>query len=537
MNNAKPDTLPRHIRALLRPDAYAHPAASIQLIQTHASYVVVAGDHAYKLKKALDLGFADWRTLEQRRQNCLEEIRLNARGCPSLYYGVLSVNRFEGAYRLDGPGEAVDYAVHMRRIAEERTLASLIESPRAGFDMIGRVAWKLLRFHAAAEDGPRVRAIGGLATMAENWRSNLDAMAASPAAGVTGAALEGIRGYGDAFIEANQPLFLRREEEGRVRECHGDLRADAICFDEEAPDGVCLFDCLEFSERLRYSDTGLDVAFLAMDLERRGRRDLSDLFQSLYTAAAGDKTLPLVSRFFRCYRALVRAKVAAILAADTGVTESQRRAARADAAAHVRLAWSYARPNAPPQIVMVMGLTGSGKSVAAGALAHRIGAAYLSTDVIRKEQAGLPAGARAAAAPGRGLYSQRRTRMVYAEMLRQAGESLDSGYAVVLDGTYLTRDLRAPVARLARRRGVQLRVVECRAGDDVVRKRQEDRRGQPWTTSDATWAIYVSQKQSYQPPAEVAEEARASIEAGADLTAELDRIEAMLAQATVVPRL
>jgi aminoglycoside phosphotransferase family enzyme/predicted kinase len=496
------EELPAAVRGLLSPRAYGHPAPDIRLIQTHISYVVLAGAYAYKLRKPVDLGFLDFTSLEARRLDCEAEVRVNSRACQSLYYGVEALRRDGDDYHFGGEGETVDFAVKMRRLPSERMLAALLARGQVDFEMVGRLVWKVARFHQAAEGGDRVRRVGGLAALEQAWSENLRDLEALGLDGADPARVGAFRAYGEDFWRANRALLLRREEEGRVRDCHGDLRADSVCFDDAAPDGICLFDALEFSERLRFTDTGLDIAFLAMDVERRGFPETAAVLLSLYTAAMGDSTLPLVSSFFLCHRALVRAKVAGILAGQAEVPAAQREGAQDEAALHLRLAAQYARPNAAPAVVVVMGLSGTGKSVLAGAVAHRIGAALLSTDIARKELAGsLPTGRHAAPLQS-GLYAPSVTERVYSALAAGAEAFLRDGRAVVLDGTFLRRDQRATVTALRDRFQVPLLFVECTAPEALVRERQEQRSSQPWTASDATWEVYLSQKSRYQPPLE-----------------------------------
>ncbi len=520
--------LPAHVRALLSPGAYDHAMQDVELIQTHVSYVILAGDHAYKLKKAVDLGFLDFTSLEQRRHYCEEEVRLNSRTCASLYHGVEAVCRDKGRYRIGGQGEVVDYAVHMRRLPADRMLSSLLEAGAVSNDVIGRLVWKLAQFHASADGGPRVRAAGGFEALSRNWAANLEELRPFVGRTLPLEDLEAIRTFGLGFLERYRPVLRARETEGRIRECHGDLRADAICLDAASGD-ACIFDCLEFSESLRCSDTGLDIAFLAMDVERRGHREVSDMFLSLYTAACGDKSLGLVSSFYRCYRALIRGKIAGILLDQAGIAAAQRREAEAESRLHFNLARSYARQNLKPAVVLVMGLSGTGKSLLAGALAHRVGASLLSTDIVRKELAGVGPARRPPSAPGAALYAPDITSRVYSEMVRQAGSFLAGGHAVVLDGTYLTRPQRQAVFELAERRDVPLLLVECQAPDEVIRLRQGKRGAEPWTASDATWEVYLSQKAVYEPPREVPAERSLVVDSTQDLGTEIEAVLGWLA--------
>ena len=517
--------LPAPLAALLTAEAYPHPAADIRLVETHISWVILAGDFAYKLRRPLDLGFVDFRHLARRRQDCLDEVHLNRRTCAGLYLDVLPISSDGQRIRLGGPGEVLDYAVQMRRLPEERMLARLLEAGQASFDMLGRLVWKIVHFHAAAEGGAEIRATGGYATMVANWQRNLGECRPFVGQALDEDQYQRIRGFAGGFADQYRELFLQREEEGRIRDCHGDLRADAVCFHGAAPDGICIFDCLEFDARLRCSDTGLDLAFLAMDLEQRGQREAADIVQSLYTAAAADPTLPLVSSFYRCYRATIRGKVAAIRAAQPELAPGQAAGALAESRRHFALAVRYARPDLAPALVLVMGLSGSGKSLVAGGLAHRVGAALLSTDIIRKELAGLPPARRAPVATGSGLYGRGMNARVYARMTERAERLLAEGHAAILDGTYLTRGLRAPVLELAARMRVPLTVVVCTAPEAVLRERQQHRGVQPWTASDATLEVWLEQQHRYEPPDEVPPAVRLLLDTTRGLAASLDRLE------------
>ncbi len=300
------------------------------------------------------------------------------------------------------------------------------------------------------------------------------------------------------------------------------MRSDAVCFDESLPDGICIYDCIEFNDALRYGDTALDVAFLAMDLDYRGRSDLSDLFIGLYTPAIGDVELPLLLNFYKCYRACVRGKVESLLSADTGVPVRKRGVARRRAQAYFRLAETYARKKSRPGLAIVSGPSGSGKSVLAGALASRTGAALLSTDMLR---------ARASAEPGRGVdidagkYSEESRAGVYDVMLDRADALLGEHRPVVLDGTFIQRQQRAPFIELARSSKRPLLIVECSAPDEVVRERQKRREAESWSVSEGRWEVYLAQKQRIEPADEVSAAERIAVDTTLELEDQLEVIE------------
>ena len=271
------DPLPPHIRALHAAAAYPGRVREIVLIQTHISYVFLVDDEVYKLKKPVNLGFVDFTTLEKRKFDCEEEVRLNKRGCPEgVYYGVVPVIRSGGAYRVLRETESpeatvVDYAVHMRRLPQDRMMDVLLDRDAVDFDMIGQVAGRLAQLHREAAAGPEITAKGGTETHRTNWRDNLTHVRPFVGRTLSQKRFDRIEAFVAAFFAREAATLRQREHQGWVRECHGDLRSDAVCFDDSLPGGICIYDCIEFNEAFRYSDTGLDAAFLAMDLDYRGR--------------------------------------------------------------------------------------------------------------------------------------------------------------------------------------------------------------------------------------------------------------------------
>lgn len=491
--------LPDYVRALLDPSIYPQGTPRVELVQTHISYVLLAGEHVFKLKKAIDLGFLDFSRLEARRHFCEEEVRLNSRLCPALYYGVEPIVRAAGRYRIGGAGEVVDYAVHMRRLPAAGMMEGLVERGQLTFALLGRLAERLARFHAEAAQGEEIARIGGFDTFAAHWLDNFDQLRPYVGRTIADGRFQRLHAYADTVLDRDQEMFRKREAEGRVRDCHGDLRCESVCFDFPAPGDVCISDCIEFSEAYRCSDTGLDVGFLAMDLEARGRADLADVLVGLYCAAAGDSSLPLVLRAFKSYRALVRGKVNSLISSQSEVPAGERLRARRQAAVFFRLAESYARGRPGGAMVLVMGLTGSGKSVLAGAVASRLYGALLATDIIRKELFGLEPTEHVRSDYGAGIYSAEATDRVYREVAARARRFMEAGATVVLDGTYLRRRQRAPAVDLARARGAKLLVIECWAPEGVIAARHRARTAEAWTTSDATWEHYLAQKAMVEP--------------------------------------
>src|SRR5579859_2713230 len=302
------DLLPK----LLRPSAFAHPARDLRLIETHISWVILAGDFAYKIRKPVNFGFLDFSTLEQRHQDCEAEVQLNRRLCPDLYLGVVDVVRREdGLLFIGGPGRAVEPAVKMRRLPEQGMLPTLLQRGEADARLMQQIARSLAAFHSAAATGKGVDAYGSLETIRANWAENFAQTQDSALLGPHTRAA--IQTHVNQFLSDNVGVFEHRVAGGRIRDGHGDLHAASVC---SARRQLYLFDCIEFNRRFRCADVAAEVAFLAMDLEHLGRADLATAFVDAYVRCSGDTELPSLLDFYKCYRAFVRGKVRAFRLAE-----------------------------------------------------------------------------------------------------------------------------------------------------------------------------------------------------------------------------
>jgi len=269
-STATPDITgqPPLITDLLRPEAYDHPAEDLRLHETHTSWVVLAGNYAYKLKKPVSLGFLDYTTQERRRADCEEEIRLNQRFSPDVYLGIAEVKQYKGRFHVGGAGGFGEPAVWMRRLPEEDMLPALISRGIADARLARRIGRRLARFHATAATGPGVDEYGGLPTIAGNWKENFEQMAPFVGRTISGDINEHIREYVDGLLKQHAQLFESRVAEGRIRDGHGDLHAASICVENGH---IRLFDSLQFAPRFRCADVAAEVAFLAMEFEHHGR--------------------------------------------------------------------------------------------------------------------------------------------------------------------------------------------------------------------------------------------------------------------------
>jgi aminoglycoside phosphotransferase family enzyme len=326
------------VEALMKPEAYDEKTDSIELIQTHISFVFLTRNFAYKVKKAVNLGFLDFTTLEKRRFFCEKELELNRRLCGDMYVEVVPINR-SGAIKMKGEGRTIEYAVKMKRISQENIMAKLIEENKVGSKLIDRIAKIIAEFHAKAETDERTSQFGSSAILEANWNENFDQTQEFIGEAISMEDFNRIREEIDRFMKKNVSLFEKRMAEGRVRDCHGDTHSGNIF----VADQVYIFDAIEFNERFRYSDVASDVAFLAMDLDFKRRADLSDLFVERYAEYSGDQELTKLLPFYKCYRAYVRGKVACFKLRDPGMDGAAKTAAAREAKAYFKLASDYAK--------------------------------------------------------------------------------------------------------------------------------------------------------------------------------------------------
>jgi len=323
---------------LLSPHALPDPTQSVTLVQTHISMVFVGDEYVYKVKKEVDFGFLDFSTLEKRRHFCEQEVRLNQRLSRGIYLGVVPVTLARGEHRLGRRGgEIVDYAVRMRRIPQDRLMKTLQERGELREPHLEDVADLLARFHREAERSAEIDAFGSW----ESFKVNTDENFAQtePFVGQTleRRDFEKIRDWTNAFYVQNGPLFEQRIREGRIRDCHGDLHMEHICF----LDPVAAIDCIEFNDRFRYSDTLADIAFLLMDLEFNGEGGHARRLWEMYAKRSNEEGMDRLLAFYKVYRAYVRGKVIGFQLNDANIDAGTKEKAKQTAGDYFRLAGGY----------------------------------------------------------------------------------------------------------------------------------------------------------------------------------------------------
>jgi aminoglycoside phosphotransferase family enzyme/predicted kinase len=516
---ATPDTRPpsetdraallRHARVvaeLRRPGACAGATEAPGLIETHLSSVLLTSSLVYKLKKPVLMGFVDFSTVSARREACEQELRLNRRTAPRWYQAVVAVRQTADGARITAPGDplaegapVIDWAVQMRRFDDSQRLDRLAQRGELTGARVDSLAAVVARFH---DQQPPAPPGFGRAETTRHWaRENLVELAALLPEGRDGApksdqaAVAALQRWTEARGAALAGLMDLRCRTGHVREVHGDLHLANIVWSEGAP---VLFDALEFNDTLRHIDTLGDLAFTFMDLQAQGLPHLAWRFISAALEASGDwGALPLLA-WWSAYRAAVRAKVAllgAVGQTDVAAQQAARARARHDRAGARALAGLAPAPTlgALPgglRLVLMCGLAGAGKSRVAGALAERLCAVRVRSDVERKRLFASAPTARAVP----GLYSPDATRRTYERLQELAQQALDAGVSVVIDASSLRRSERDALRLLAARHGVRFCLLVCEAPPAVLQARVQQRQRADTDASDATSAVLAFQQ-------------------------------------------
>jgi aminoglycoside phosphotransferase family enzyme/predicted kinase len=521
--------------ALLRPDAWPAPSprpGTVQLIETHLSWVLLGEREVFKLKKPVALGFVDFRSLERRRAACDDEVRLNARLSPRVYRGVVPVVcQSDGTLSFGGTGPVVDWAVRMARLDGARRADELLARGRLRGEDVDAIADAVARLHAGATATREQAAWASPEAVARNVRDNFTQLGgADAAAGLDREALEEVEARQTTFVTENADLFAARIVDGHVRNGHGDLRLEHAYFED---DGLQVVDCIEFDDRYRVSDACADAAFLAMDLTGHGRADLAERFLARYARAAQDYDLYALVDFYEGYRALVRAKVEAMLAGQAGADDAARRRAAESARRHLSLARATGRPAfVPPAMVCVGGVPGSGKSTIADALSEALSCPAVDADRTRKHLLGVTETTRMDDPVWTGAYSAEATERTYRETLRRAAVVLETGRSVIVDASFRAAATRRSARDVAQAAGATFRFVECRAPHDVCKDRVARRAASgdrsPDGPSDARPAIFDAFAASFESPEELSGSERTEVDTTGPLAAAVDRVRSCL---------
>lgn len=483
--------LPPLIQALLEPTRYGGAVQQVELVQTHISWVLLAGDFAYKIKKPLKLSFLDFSTLALRQHSCDDELRLNKRFAADIYLEVVGIFNTPESPQWDGPGPPIEYAVKMRRFDEIGRLDRVCARGALLPTHLSDLANTLVAFHESAAAAPPDSHWGSADSVIGPARDNFqDLHAMMPPADLR-KRLDALQSWTEVRFDQLTPLLTKRKVGGRIRECHGDLHlANMVMIDQR----VRLFDCIEFNEELRWIDVASEIAFTYVDLLAHGQQGLANWFANEFLSRSGDYEAALVMRFYAVYRALVRAKVAA-LRIKAGQDDG------GEALAYITLAEQLVAPPAA-RLVITHGLSGCGKTRATDQLLQNDPSAStlrLRSDVERKRLFALASTAKSHSPLDGGIYAPDAHGRTYTRLYELAEMLLQAGWSVVVDATFLKRADRATFAKLASELGVPFAILAPQATPTQLRERIVARQALGGDASEATLQVLEQQMQVLEP--------------------------------------
>ena len=454
-------------------------------IETHISSVIVGEDIVYKLKKPLDLGFLDFSTLEKRHFYCDEELRLNRRLSPQLYLDVLPVYGSVDAPALNGSGDPIEYLLRMKPFAQSAQLDRLLRQGQLTRGMIINFADYIARFHQSASVLENNLEFGNPEVVWMPVEENFKQIRALVKSSSILDQLNQLQDWSEAAYRRLQAVLLQRKRDGFIRECHGDLHLRNLAWVDNQP---LAFDCIEFDPALYWIDVISDLSFLWMDLRFNHCEDLAWALLNQYLSRTGDYASMSLLSFCAVYRAMVRAKIAAI-----SFSQSAQQSTLQEVSEHLDLAQLFTRSQ-EPVIYLMHGPSASGKSTLAQQLSAPLQAVMLRSDIERKRLFGLSAEQNAAELPGQGIYSAEATRHTYQHLLQLTRGLTEAGYSVIVDATFTEQQQRNLFAQFAAAQGYPYRVLDLKVSESILRQRIQQRKND---VSDADLQVLEKQLQNW----------------------------------------
>ena len=480
--------IPSLIKLMMQPEFYPHAVTEpIQLIQTHISYVLLTGDYVYKVKKPVNLGFLDFSTLIARHHFCQEELRLNRLLAPEIYLKVLPITQQDQNFILGGDGDPQEYTLKMRQFSQDALLSKMLKQGKLNSELMEQLGRMVAQVHLQAATNDYIRSFGDASKIQFYIEENYQQSQKYIGSLQTQQQYEETKRFSDSFFSLQKALLKQRQEDNWIRECHGDLHLENICLWHGK---IQLFDRIEFNEPFRFVDVMYDVAFLVMDLEAAAEPELANIFLNTYIEQTGDWEGLAILPLYLSRQAYVRAKVNSWLWDNPTLTEQNKLRAGEKASNYYHLAWEYSRSH-QGKLIMMSGVSGSGKTTVARQLARSLKAIHIRSDAVRKhlsdtplEESGDPS-----------IYTTEMTQKTYGRLLELGTKLASLGFTVILDAKYDRRSLRNPVITQAQHTQIPIEIVYCTAPDQVLRDRILARTGD---ISDATVDLLESQKKAFE---------------------------------------
>ena len=479
------------VQGLKNPECYPHPVDQVRLVETHISWVLLTGFYAYKIKKPVKYSFVDFSTLEKRRWFCEEEVRLNRRLAPEVYLGIVPITGSPSNPLIDGQGAPFEFAVKMKQFSSEQEIDDIFANSEKAGACVSGLAETLAQFHLQIEKAGEQSLYGNPDMVWQPMKECLDEMPLHLLTQNTQEYLTRIDRWLQKEWRNLYEVFIQRKQSGYVRECHGDLHLGNIAVFEG---DVCVFDALEFEPRLRWIDVMSEVAFLVMDLEKHGREDLALMFLNRYLELTGDYEGLRVFRFYQVYRALVRAKVAGLRLAQLEESGVEEEKAKSELIGYVEFAQRFIS-YVSPALILMHGVSGSGKTTVSTEIVKAIGAIRVRSDVERKRLFAETLKPKTEDLHDPGLYHSDMTERTYDRLQDLARILLCAGFSVVVDATFLRQRQREAFRVLANEQTCAWFILDVFASEAVLAERIERRSQEGRDASDATVAILERQQE------------------------------------------
>ena len=487
----------RLVSFLESPASYPHRPVEVRSMQTHISWVFVASPFVFKVKKPVNFGFLDFSTLEKRRYFCQREVELNRRLSPEVYLDVVSIYRNASGFSFTAEGEIGEYSVKMKQLPDGGFLRQLVARGLVGADEINRVNSRLHQFYESQIPSPEIEEWGTPEKLKISTDENFAQVEPFIGRTISPVAFETIRDFTNRFYSVREKLLRDRIHQHRIRDCHGDLHLDHIHL---APEATTIFDCIEFNDRFRFIDIGNDLAFLAMDFDFEGRRDLGNLLLRNAAREFRDVGMLKITNFYKCYRAFVRGKVESIQAREKETVDPREH--EKQAARYFRLASQYAISGSEPLVLAVMGRVGTGKTTVTLQLGSELDWPIFSSDQIRKTLAGVPLTERTAPELRGKMYSKQMTEQTYKKLVENGLAALATHNGVILDATFSSRANRDFLRDQCAKADVHLQVIELEAQRETIENRLRTRDHSASEISDARLEDVEKLTAAYEPPSE-----------------------------------
>ena len=486
------------ISKMLHPEVYDHPVSEIELIETHISWVVLTGDFVYKIKKPVDFGFLDFSTLAKRKEFCEKEFELNRRLAPDIYLGVVSITG-----TIDQPAvsagvdddKALEFAVKMRQFSQSSQLDNMLADDNLTVEHIDALALMVADFHERTPVANNNDSFGKKDKIYTPVIENFELINKSLKIDIYKYELSLLKQWSHTEFTKLESVFEQRKKDGFVRECHGDMHLRNLAWINDKP---VAFDCIEFDPDLRWIDVISEIAFLIMDLQDRKQEHLANRFLNKYLEITGDYAGLQVFSFYLCYKAMVRAKIDALRIGQLDQNSEKIKDEFKEYESYLHLAISYTKTPKPALIIM-RGLSASGKSTVSQQLLEKLGAVRLRSDVERKRLFSRKISDKASIGIDKGIYTADASEQTYKKLLELSSEIINSGFSVIIDAAFLQQQQRKLFQNLANYLVVPYTIIEVTAPIEVLQQRIVARKND---VSDADLSVLSNQLKHWKPLSE-----------------------------------